>query len=309
MNQTPEREVIDLIIARTFNAPRELVWQAWTEPEMLMNWICPHGFTVLFARADLREGGEWSSGMKHSDGDEYVMKGVYREIDPPRRLVMTHVWEDDTQPGHDPKSAGLITIDLVEIDGRTIMTFRHEGLPTTVSRDEHRIGWNGAFDHLNEFVLKETSATASQEVTLSRTFVAPKDLVFEMWTKPEHIKHWFGPDGFTTTTHEMDFRVGGKWRFIMHGPDGTDYPNLVVYTEIVPTELIRYDHSDDSDEPGIFFRAKVTFDEIDGETTVTLNSIFDSPEALQAVMRFGVIEGGRQTLARLANYVVNEVKK
>lgn len=304
---TVEPANADLLITRTFQAPRELVWKAWTDPQMLMQWICPHNFTVLFAENDLRVGGSWKTGMRSAEGEEYMMSGVYQEISPPWRLVMTHVWNENSHENM-PVRETLITVELFELEGRTTMAFRHAGLPTIEIRDDHRIGWNGAFDHLNEFALRSTSEVANQEITLSRTFPAPKDLVFEVWTKPEHVENWWGPDGFTITTHQMDFRVGGMWRYIMHGPDGTDFPNRIVYTLIEPTDRIEYDHSDDGDTPAIFFKAKITFEEMDGETTVTLNSKFPSPEALQAVMQFGVIEGGRQHLASLANYVAERRK-
>lgn len=67
-----------------------------------------------------------------------------------------------------------------------------------------------------------------------RTIDAPRDLVFDAWTDPAHVGQWWGPDGFTTTTHEIDIRPGGVWRFTMHGPDGVDYPNEIAFEEIVP---------------------------------------------------------------------------
>ena len=86
---------------------------------------------------------------------------------------------------------------------------------------------------------------ADRELVLSRLLNAPRTLVFDTWSDPAHVSQWWGPVGFTTTTHEMAFKVGGRWRFTMHGPDGTDYPNIIVYTEIVRPERICYDHGDD----------------------------------------------------------------
>src|SRR5690606_5803392 len=84
-----------------------------------------------------------------------------------------------------------------------------------------------------------------REIVLTRVIDAPRELVFEAWTKPEHVSQWFGPKGFVTTTHEMDFRVGGRWRFDMRGPDGTVYDNRVVYLEIDPPRRIVFDHGQD----------------------------------------------------------------
>jgi uncharacterized protein YndB with AHSA1/START domain len=77
-----------------------------------------------------------------------------------------------------------------------------------------------------------SSTTADREIVVTRVFDAPRELVFDAFTDPAHISNWWGPDGFTTTTHEMDVRPGGTWRFVMHGPDGVDYDNIIVYREI-----------------------------------------------------------------------------
>ncbi|MBS1701584.1 MAG: SRPBCC domain-containing protein [Armatimonadetes bacterium] len=301
---TIDPESLDLLMSRTFDAPRDLVWQAWTDPNMLMRWICPHGFSVMYAKIDLQVGGGWSTAMRHSDGDEYFMEGTYREIDPPRRLVMTHKWMGENRPETDPLKDGLITVDLVEIGGKTLMTFRHAGLPSVESREDHRGGWNGAFDHLNELVRTQTPEVADRSILLSRTVRAPKEVVFAAFTEPEQVGKWWGPNGFTTTIHEMDVRPGGVWRFMMHGPDGTDYPNRITYIEVDRPNRLVYDHTDDQEEPHIHFQATVEFQEDDkGETTVTLHTVFESPEALAEVMKFGAVEGGRQTLGRLSEFV------
>src|SRR4051812_10404823 len=83
---------------------------------------------------------------------------------------------------------------------------------------------------------------AAREIVISRTVKAPRALVFRMMAEAGHVAKWWGPDGFTTTITKMDFRVGGEWVLTMHGPDGTDYPNHSVFTEIVPNERICYDH-------------------------------------------------------------------
>jgi uncharacterized protein YndB with AHSA1/START domain len=100
----------------------------------------------------------------------------------------------------------------------------------------------------------------------------------------------------------MDFRVGGVWRFMMHGPDGTDYPNRVVYREIVKPQRLVYDHSDDSPNPSIAFKATITFEDVGAQTKVTLHSVFPTAAARDAVAGFAV-EGGKQTLARLDEHV------
>ena len=146
--------------------------------------------------------------------------------------------------------------------------------------------------------------TSDREIVTTRTFDAPRDLVFKMWTDRRHIERWFGPDGFTTTTHEMDVRPGGVWRFIMHGPDGTDYPNRVTYEEIVAPERLVYTHDDDGDGDGRQFRTTVTFEERDGKTLLTMRAVFaTAAERDRVVEEVGAIEGAMQTLNRLAEYL------
>jgi uncharacterized protein YndB with AHSA1/START domain len=146
-------------------------------------------------------------------------------------------------------------------------------------------------------------STADREIVITRTVEAPRTLVWQAWTEPQHIAQWWGPDGFRTTIHEMTVAVGGVWRFIMHGPDGTDYPNHIVYREIARPERLVFDHSDDPPNPANTFRSTVTFEEQGGRTTVTLRVVFSSHEARDAALKFGAAEGGKQTLARMEGHL------
>lgn len=139
----------ELVIRRTFDAPRCLVWKAWTECERLLRWSCPKDFTVLLSESDLRVGGAWRVGMRSPEGREYIMRGQYREIGEPERLVFTHGWEEDEI--HDGWET-LVTVQLEEKDGRTTMTFTQSNLATVSSRDGHAEGWSGAFDNLNKYL-------------------------------------------------------------------------------------------------------------------------------------------------------------
>jgi uncharacterized protein YndB with AHSA1/START domain len=138
---------------------------------------------------------------------------------------------------------------------------------------------------------------------VSRTIEGPRRLVFEAWTNIRHLARWWGPNGFTTTTRSFDFRPGGVWDFIMHGPDGTDYPNRIEWREIVHPERIVFLHGEGIDDPQAFV-ATVTFVERGGATELTMRSTFMTKEQRDEVVeRYGAIEGGKQTLGRLAAYV------
>ena len=139
--------------------------------------------------------------------------------------------------------------------------------------------------------------TAAREIAASRVFDAPRDLVWKMWSDPKHIVNWWGPNGFTTTMQEMDFRPGGAWRFIMHGPDGRDYQNKSIYREIVKPERIRYSHVS-----GPLFEATVTFTEEGNKTRVEVRMLFESVELRDRTAReYGAVEGLQQTLSRLGD--------
>ncbi len=152
-------------------------------------------------------------------------------------------------------------------------------------------------------------AADPRDIVIARTFDAPRELVFKVWTDPRHVVHWWGPNGFTNTIESMDVRPGGVWRFMMHGPDGTDYPNRIDYTEVVPPERLVYKHgcdTDDGNDPHAF-DVIVTFEQpLPGKTLVTMRSRFPTPEARDYVVReFGAIEGGNQTLGRLEKYLAD----
>jgi len=145
------------------------------------------------------------------------------------------------------------------------------------------------------------------ELVIERLINAPRTLVFDAWTDPEHIGMWWGPNGFRTTTRSMDMKVGGRWRYTMHGPDGTDYENVITYTEIVRPERIAYDHGDDKDPD--MFKAVITFGDADGKTAMTLRMICKTMLQLEGMKKFGAVEGGQQTLERLERYLTSMEKK
>ena len=148
-----------------------------------------------------------------------------------------------------------------------------------------------------------TSSTAEREIYIERTFQAPRSLVWDAWTKPEHILHWWGPTGFTNTSHEMDVRPGGVWKFIMHGPDDTDFPNKIIFSAVDKPERLEFMHGDDI-EGGNYFDVIVTFQESDGKTTLSMRMIFKTKEERDLVVeQYGAIEGNKQTMDKLEAYL------
>lgn len=143
----------------------------------------------------------------------------------------------------------------------------------------------------------------SRIIRIDRTIPAPRALVFEAFSDAKHLDAWWGPDGFANETHEMDFTVGGLWRYTMHGPDGKAWPNWIRYTEISRPARIAYDHGGDMGEPA-HFRGLILFEDLDGQTRISMVLVFDTTEARDATIKYGAVDGGRQTLAKLERYVL-----
>jgi uncharacterized protein YndB with AHSA1/START domain len=145
-----------------------------------------------------------------------------------------------------------------------------------------------------------------REIVISRVLAAPRELIWQAMTDPQHITHWWGPRGFSTTTEIMDVRPGGEWKHVMHGPDGADYPNHSIFKEVVkPERLVFANGGHKKDGPGISFVATWTFETVvPGKTKVTIRMVFPTPAERDFVVKeFGAIEGGQQTLERLGEYL------
>lgn len=297
----------DVVITRVLDAPRALVFKAWTEPEHIVRWWGPKGFSAPYARLDLRPGGSYLFCMRAPDGRDYWSTGIYREVVEPERIVCTGSYADEqgnpvppSYYGFDGDWPGEITIAVTFADeGRgTRITVRHAGLPERHIRPSED-GWNESLDKLAGAV-----ATADRVMTFTRVLEAPRDLVFDAWTRPEHVAQWWGPDGFTTTIEHMDVRPDGDWRFVMHGPDGTDYRNHIVFVDVARPERLVYKHLPEPGTEPVSFEVTVRFTAWADRTEVTMESIFPSAAALDYVVkRYRADEGARQTLGRLAGHV------
>ena len=147
--------------------------------------------------------------------------------------------------------------------------------------------------------------TSDRELILSRVFDAPRELVWDAWTDPKQVVQWWGPNGFTTTIEVMDVRPGGEWRHVMHGPNAWTTRNELVFLEVVRPERIVYSNKwTKKGDPGAQFEATWTFEAQGDKTKVTLHMVFPSAEVRKHVVEvYRVIEGGQQTLGRLAEFL------
>ena len=135
----------ELLITRTFEAPRRLVFKMWTEPEHLVRWWGPRGFATISSRMNVRPGGIWSRSMRAPDGRIIRKSGVYREIVAPERLVLTYV-TDDAEGNSGPET--LVTVTFTDLGGKTRLTLHQVAFQSVAARDDHRRGWTGALERL-----------------------------------------------------------------------------------------------------------------------------------------------------------------
>lgn len=151
----------------------------------------------------------------------------------------------------------------------------------------------------------DEASTSDRDIVVRRVFDAPRDLVWKAWTDPRQLAVWWGPDGFTTTIHEMDLRVGGTWNHTMHGPDGTDYLNACEFLEVDPPNRIAYRLSaHKQSEPPHEAYVMWTFEAVGNRTRLTLLMRFPSAALRDAASRtYGVREGGEATLDRLLSHL------
>ena len=141
----------------------------------------------------------------------------------------------------------------------------------------------------------------ANELRFTRSYDAPRALLFAAWTDPRHIGNWWGPAGFTTTTRAMEVRVGGVWDYVMHGPDGTDYPGRAVYREIEKPLRLTFSHvGGRAEDPHLTCEFCVTFEELGGKTQLTLRMIFPTARAAAHARELGAEGGGTESLERLA---------
>ena len=284
----------DIVVTRLINAPREKVFKAFTESQQLLKWWGPYGFTNNLVELDVQPGGKWKIEQNMPAGDTQLFYGVYKEVVKNEKLVWSFTW------GGRPDVEAITEFKFEEESGKTLLT-----VTTTMPTAEGKQGMiaygavqgsNQSYDKLEEFLAGEPT---DKELIVPRLLNAPRELVFALWTSPEHIKNWWGPTGFTNTISKMDVREGGEWEFVMHGPDGTDYANRNVFLKIEKNEKIVLSHA-----TGPVFKITAMFVPQGDKTLLTMRSQFESAEQLKAVIeKHKADEGLRQNIEKLQAYV------
>jgi uncharacterized protein YndB with AHSA1/START domain len=235
-----EREIMG---TRVFDAPRDLVWTMWTDPNHIAQWWGPRGYRNTIHEMDFRPGGAWNFIMHGPDGQDYQNKIVYVEIVKPERIVYDHV-------------SGPIfraTVTFEDLDGnKTKVTmgtqFETAALRKKVVEDYGAVeGMHQTLARLGEHLKRATG----EEFVIERAFDAPRELMWKVWTDPEHMKHWLGPKGVTIIHNNNDFRAGGTYHYAMRNPDGTEMWGRWVYREITPPERLVFVNSFSDKDGGV----------------------------------------------------------
>ncbi|MFI5202676.1 MAG: SRPBCC domain-containing protein [Candidatus Kapaibacterium sp.] len=284
-----------VVVERTFNSPIERVWDAISNNDAMKQWY----FQLPEFRPEVGFEFEFQGGPP--DKEPYLHKCKVTEVIPGKKLAYTWRYEGW-------KGISTVTWELFEDGGQTKLRLTHSRLDSFAVNnnpdfDAHNFaaGWADIIGRsLKEFV-EGTNNLKDREMSATRMLNAPRELVWKVVTDPDHIKHWWGPNGFSLTTHEFEMRTGGEWNFTMHGPDGTDYRNEMVFEEIVPMERIVFTHG-----PTPKFQMFISLFDRGDKTELHWRNVFNTTEDYQrAVEIFHADEGLEQNLEKLKDYVVN----
>ncbi len=281
-----------LIVERTFEAPAGRVWAALTTREAISQW----SFEIEEFKPEIGFEFQFYAGK---DDDKYLHCCKVTDVIPQKRLAYS--WRYDGYAGD-----SLVIFDLFAEGDKTRVRLTHLGLETFpplpgFARNNFLEGWTQIVGvWLKEFV-EDRGDAATRKLSITRIFDAPRERVFEAWTRKEHIEHWMAPNGFTIPDCDAEFREGGAWRCCMIAPDGTEHRASGVYQRIVPNELLVFTHAwlEEDGERGHETVATVRFADRDGKTEVTFEQgIFKSQES-----RDGHYGGWNQCLDRLGGHL------
>jgi uncharacterized protein YndB with AHSA1/START domain len=225
----------EIRITRIYDAPVETVWEAWTDPDQIAEWWGPRGFTTTTHSKDLRPGGFWVFTLHGPDGVECRDRVDYLEVEKYARLVYDH-GADDGQPAW-----FRVTVLFSKIEGKTKMEMTMT-LPTPEAAAETRkfikqAGGNSTWDRLAEYLEKQ--ASGREKFVINRSFAAPLEAVFEMWTNPKHVSQWLPPVGFEMQFIRSDIKAGGSTFYFMTG-NGLKMYGRAEYLKIEKPDLIVY---------------------------------------------------------------------
>jgi uncharacterized protein YndB with AHSA1/START domain len=291
------------------------VWKAWTDPKQVVKWWGPDGFTTTTREIAVRPGGTWLFVMHGPDGHDYENRIEFTEVVEPERLAYRHFGEGDT--------ADLrfeTTVTFADENGKTRLELRSTFASVAERRRvlEEFGALEGGLQHVARLAAHVAISTgrrphaltvalpSEREIVLRRVFDAPRDLVFDAFSRPEHIRQWWGSADSEMTACEMDFRPGGSWRFVQRAPDGSEHPFKGVYQEIVrPSRIVQtfiYDVEGIRDYPAV---ETMLFEERGSQAVLTVNVLHGSQESRDGQLAAGMESGAAESLDRLEALVAS----
>jgi uncharacterized protein YndB with AHSA1/START domain len=287
----------ELTITRVLNAPIELVWKVWTDPDHIKNWWGPNGFTNTILEMDIKPGGNWEFIMHGPDGKDYKNKSIFGEIIKYKRIVYQHMTAPKFQTTVDFTPQGKKTLlewrmvfDTADERDKTVKTFNADvGLKQNIFKLEGYL----------------RSVSSEREMTLTRVINAPREVVFSAWTDPAQIEKWWGPKDFTNPVCKVDARPGGEFLIHMQSPDKTIYPMDGEFHEIVePGKLVFTTAALDKHGKRLFeILNTVIFSDANGKTKITLHAAVSNITEEGKQYLDGMKEGWDQSIDRLNELV------
>lgn len=277
---------------RSVRAPVATLWQAWTAPAARAVWAAPSpSVTVTFLEADTRIGGREVSLCQAAGQPDIRCELGWLDLQAARRSVNYEAVSTDGTP----LSAALVTADFTPEGpaSRVVVTVQLSAMAADMAAG-YRQGFGAGLDNL--------AGAAERTLVLQRRIRAPRPMVWGAWMNPATLPQWWGPDGFSCRTKRIDLRSGGEWVFDMIAPDGTVFPNHHRYTEVRNENRLGYTLLWGENGPK-HADAWATFEEMEGETQVTLGMVFSTAAEFQDAQGFGAVELGQQTLGKLARFV------
>jgi len=268
----------EIVVTRVFDAPRERVFDAWTDAKHLAQWWGPDGFSTTTHTFDPRAGGEWRLVMHGPDGRDYPNRIVFTTIARPHCLAYKHEGDGGVN------FFSTVTFDEEGTGTKLTLRMRFSSAAECAAVEQKSGARDGARQtllRLGEFLARQ--APASREFVLSRTFDAPRALVFRAWTEADRLAKWFGPKGFTVLACTLDLRPGGVFHYGMKAPQGGEMWGKWVFREVEPPERLAFVASFSDAQCGtgrhplstewpLEVLSVVTFTENAGKTTITMRS-------------------------------------
>lgn len=230
----------EIMMTRVIDAPREVVWKAWTDPARILKWWGPTGFTTTTRRMDVRAGGEWRFVMHGPDGRDYVNRITYLEVVKPERLVYKHGGDVDCEPVN-----FQVTVEFEEAGAsgeQTLLSMRMV-FPSSSAREFVMREYNaleGAKQtmlRLRAFVEESGAQGASPPFVITRAYEVDRGTMFKLWTEERHLRRWFGPKGVKLESLGLDLRPGGVFHYRMDFAGGEHWGKWT-FREITPPERL-----------------------------------------------------------------------